>query len=261
MAAGAAGVKGNNLLYSRGKWSIFFAGTGAWCYASAHGFRSVPGADMTDRGSPTSPEREFWERRYTESTYAYGTEPNGFLVEVAGLIPPGPVLCLAEGEGRNAVWLAERGHAVTAVDASAAGLAKAAALAQSRAVLIETVAADLASYPITAGVWSGIVAIFAHLPPQLRRTVHGAAALGLAAGGVFVLEAFTPRQLEYGTGGPQKPDLLYSLHDLREDLAGLDLLIGREVERDVVEGRYHTGRAAVVQVLARRAPGEVRRFR
>ena len=199
-----------------------------------------------------SPEREFWERRYSEPAYAYGTEPNGFLVEVAGRIPPGPVLCLAEGEGRNAVWLAGRGHAVTAVDASAAGLAKAEALARIRAVRIETITADLAAFTLSPESWSGIVAIFAHLPPPLRRAVHRAAAAGLAPGGVFVLEAFTPRQLEFGTGGPQKRELLYTLDDLREDLAGLDLEIGRELERNVVEGSYHTGRAALVQVLARR---------
>ena len=200
---------------------------------------------------PTSPEREFWERRYAEAAYAYGTEPNGFLVEVATRMPPGPVLCLAEGEGRNAVWLAERGHAVTAVDASAAGLAKAEALSLARAVRIETIAADLSTFTIEPGVWSGIVAIFAHLPPRLRRSVHHAAARGLAPGGIFILEAFTPRQLALGTGGPQKPELLYTLEELRTDLAGLDLEIGRELERDVVEGLYHTGRAAVVQVLAR----------
>ncbi len=205
--------------------------------------------------SPGTPEHEFWERRYSESAYAYGTEPNAFLVEVASRIPPGPVLCLAEGEGRNAVWLAGRGHAVTAVDSSAAGLAKAEALANRRAVRIERVIADLASFVIAPEAWSAVVAIFAHLPPQLRRAVHRAAARGLASGGVFVLEAFTPRQLALGTGGPKQPELLYTLDLLREDLTGLDLEVGREVERDVVEGRYHTGRAAVVQVLARCAPG------
>lgn len=207
---------------------------------------------MTDPGTASSPEREFWERRYSETGYAYGTAPNGFLVEVADRIPPGPVLCLAEGEGRNAVWLAARGHAVTAVDASSAGLAKAEALAHARSVRVATIAADLASFSIEPGAWSGVVAIFAHLPPPLRRSVHRAAAQGLISGGVFVLEAFTPRQLALGTGGPQKPELLYSLDELREDLDGLNLEIGREVERDVVEGQYHTGRAAVVQVLARR---------
>lgn len=209
---------------------------------------------MTEPRTPASPGFEFWERRYAEPAYAYGTEPNGFLVEVADRLPSGPVLCLAEGEGRNAVWLAARGHAVTAVDASAAGLAKAVALARTRAVTIATSLADLASFTIEPDAWSGIVAIFAHLPPPLRRSVHRAAVRGLTAGGVFILEAFTPRQLALGTGGPQKPELLYTLEELREDLAGLDLEIGRELERDVVEGRYHTGRAAVVQVLARRVP-------
>ncbi len=214
---------------------------------------------MVDKaGRPASPESAFWERRYSEPAYAYGTEPNGFLVELADRMPPGPVLCLAEGEGRNAVWLARRGHPVTAVDESAAGIAKAEALANMRGVQIATIVADLASFAIEAGAWPGIVAIFAHLPPPLRRSVHRAAARGLAAGGVFVLEAFTPRQLALGTGGPQKPELLYTLEELREDLAGLDLEIGREIERDVVEGCYHTGRAAVVQVLARRAPLPVR---
>ena len=206
---------------------------------------------MTGPRQPASPEREFWERRYAEPAYAYGTEPNGFLVEVADRIPPGPVLCLAEGEGRNAVWLAGRGHAVTAVDASAAGLAKAEALARTRGVRIETIAADLASFTIQPGPGRGSWRSSPTCRPPLRRAVHRAAALGLAPGGVFVLEAFTPRQLAFGTGGPQKPELLYTLDELREDLAGLDLEIGREVERDVVEGLYHTGRAAVVQVLAR----------
>lgn len=199
---------------------------------------------------PAASEREFWERRYSASAYAYGTEPNGFLVEVADRIPAGRVLCLAEGEGRNAVWLAARGHAVTAVDSSATGLAKAEALARTRAVRIETIVADLSSFAIAPGAWSGIVAIFAHLPPQLRRAVHRAAARGLACGGVFVIEAFTPRQLALGTGGPKQRDLLFTLDELREDLTGLDFKVGREMERDVVEGRYHTGRAAVVQVLA-----------
>ena len=193
-----------------------------------------------------------WDRRYAGEDYALGTEPNDFLVGVAPLIPAGPVLCLAEGEGRNAVWLAGRGHRVTAVDASTVGIAKAEALAQSRGVKITTVATDLAAYTIEPGIWAGIVAIFAHLPPALRRAVHRAAAAGIAPGGVFVLEAFTPAQMAYGTGGPSQLELLYQLADLRDDLAGLEIVIGRELEREIHEGVYHTGRSAVVQVLARR---------
>ena len=131
--------------------------------------------------------------------------------EVAPQIPAGPVLCLAEGEGRNAVYLATLGHRVTAVDQSEVGLAKAQRLAKARGVKIETLVTDLADYTITAGAWAGIVATFAHLPPALRRRVHRDVVAGLQPGGVFILEAYTPAQLAFGTGGPKSPELLMTL--------------------------------------------------
>lgn len=191
-----------------------------------------------------------WDALFSEPGYTYGTEPNDFLVEVADKIPAGPVLCLAEGQGRNAVFLAQRGHRVVAVDRSRVGLASAQSLAASRGVGLEAIHADLAAYPIEPGAWSGIVAIFAHLPGLVRQQVHRAAAAGLRPGGVFVLEAYTPAQLAFRTGGPSDLELLMTLELLRQDLAGLELLIGRELERDVIEGRLHRGRSAVVQVLA-----------
>lgn len=198
-------------------------------------------------------EASFWNERYGAAAgYFYGTEPNAFLASVAARIPAGPVLCLAEGEGRNAVFLASLGHAVTAVDQSAAGLAKARQLAAIRGVALATIVADLAAYPITPGAWSGILSIFAHLPQPLRRTVHAALVRGLAPGGVFILEAYTPAQLVFGSGGPKDPALLMQLGDLRGELAGLELLVAQEIERDVREGAGHTGRAAVVQIVARR---------
>ena len=195
-----------------------------------------------------------WDARYSEPGYAYGTAPNDFLRAMAGRIPPGPVLCLAEGEGRNAVFLAELGHAVTAVDASAVGLAKAASLARARAVGLETVHADLADFSIKEGAWAGIVSVFAHLPPALRARLHASVVKGLRPGGVYLLEAYTPQQLAFGTGGPPDAELLMTADALRRELAGLELEICQEVERDVVEGRFHSGRAAVVQLLGRR-PG------
>lgn len=193
-----------------------------------------------------------WNERYSQPCYFYGIEPNEFLAAQAPLIPSGPVLCLAEGEGRNAVHLATLGHEVTAVDQSAAGMAKARQLAASRGVTLATHVADLANFAIEPGAWSGIVSIFAHLPPELRRTVHAAVVHGLAPGGVFILEAYTPAQLASGTGGPKDPTLLMTLSTLREELAGLDLIVAHETERDVREGQGHTGRAAVVQLAARR---------
>ncbi len=198
-----------------------------------------------------------WNERYAAAGHLYGTEPNGFLAAMAPLIPPGPVLCLAEGEGRNAVHLAARGHRVTAVDQSAVGLAKAQRLASTRGVALETVVADLAGYPLSPGGWAGIISIFAHLPVPLRRKVHAAVANGLKPGGVFILEAYTPAQLAFETGGPKDPALLMRLDDLRAELAGLDLSVAREIERDVVEGSGHRGRAAVVQVIGLKPLGKI----
>ncbi len=194
----------------------------------------------------------FWDNRYDVAGHVYGEAPNAFVAEVAPQIPAGPVLCLAEGEGRNAVHLAALGHPVTAVDQSEVGLAKAHRLAKARGVEIKTLATDLADYAIAVGAWTGIVATFAHLPPVLRRRVHRDVVTGLQPAGVFILEAYTPAQLAFGTGGPKSPELLMTLAGLRDELLGLELLVGREIEREVIEGDGHAGRGAVVQILARR---------
>ena len=201
-----------------------------------------------------SDPRPDWDARYSEPGYVFGAEPNDFLREVADRIPPGRVLCLGEGEGRNAVFLAGHGHEVVAVDLSRVGLGKAEALSRERGVRISTVLADVATFPIEPGAWSGIVSLWLHLPPPLRADLHRRCVAGLAPGGAFVLEAFTPRQIEFATGGPQDVERLVTLASLRAELAGLDLEIGRELDREVREGcgRHHNGQAAVVQVLGRR---------
>jgi SAM-dependent methyltransferase len=194
----------------------------------------------------------FWNNRYAVAGHVYGEAPNAFVAQVAPQIPAGPVLCLAEGEGRNAVYLATLGHRVTAVDQSEVGLAKARRLAKTRGVEMETRVTDIANYAIAASAWAGIIATFAHLPPALRRRIHREVVAGLQPGGIFILEAYTPAQLAFGTGGPKSPELLMTLAGLRDELSGLVLLVGREIEREVIEGTGHTGRGAVVQILARR---------
>lgn len=196
----------------------------------------------------------FWDQRYGSAEgYVFGTEPNDFLRGAAAWIPPrGRVLCLGEGEGRNAVFLARRGHDVLAVDQSAAGLAKAADLAARHGVTLATEVADLADYALVPDAWDAVVCIFLHLPPALRARVHRAAVAGLRPGGVFILESYGPAQLGRGTGGPQDAALLPGLSEIKPACAGLELLTARELERRVVEGSGHTGDAAVVQILARR---------
>lgn len=199
------------------------------------------------------PQSGFWDQRYSEPGWAYGTEPNDFLKAEVATIPLGEVLCMAEGEGRNAVFLAARGYRVLAVDQSAAGLAKAHTLATERGVSVRTLQADLADYDFGSELWQGIVSIFVHLPAPLRRLVHRRAAQALAPGGILLLEAYAPAQLELGTGGPREPERLCSLEDLLEDFKGLEILIGRELRRDVMEGKFHKGPGAVVQILARKS--------
>lgn len=200
-----------------------------------------------------------WDERYGTTDYVYGTAPNGFLEAHAHLLPPGEVLCLAEGEGRNAVFLARHGHLVTAVDASPVGLAKARALAARHGVEIETVCADLADYPLGVDRWVGIVSIFAHLPPALRRRVHAQVPAALRPGGLFLLEAYTPEQVALGTGGPKSPELMMDAATLAEELAGLEFLQLEELRREVIEGRGHTGQGAVVQVVARKPDPQLKR--
>ncbi|MBL8721192.1 MAG: class I SAM-dependent methyltransferase [Myxococcales bacterium] len=195
-----------------------------------------------------------WDSRFAADAFVYGEEPNEFLREECGrFAPQSRVLNIGDGEGRNGVFLAERGHHVTSLDLSAVGLAKAARLAAQRGVPLQTLHADLAEWRAGDGSFDVVVSVFCHVPRALRRTVHADLARVLAPGGLFVLTAYRPEQLSFGTGGPKDLDLLFPLAELREELSGLELLVAREVERDVVEGTLHTGRAATVEVVARRS--------
>ncbi|HLT25809.1 MAG TPA: class I SAM-dependent methyltransferase [Zeimonas sp.] len=196
---------------------------------------------------------KFWNARYAGEDYAYGTEPNDFLVAQAPRLPAGlPVLCLADGEGRNGVWLASRGFDVTSVDVAQQGLDKAQALARRAGVAIETVRADVTRYELGEDRWGGIVSIFLHLPQRPRAALHARCVRALAPGGVYVYEAYGERQPEYGTGGPPEPELLARLDDVVAELAGLEIVHRFDGVRPVHEGRHHRGDAHVVQVVARK---------
>jgi SAM-dependent methyltransferase len=190
-----------------------------------------------------------WDERYSEPGFAYGTAPNDFLVSIVDKIPRGKILSLAEGEGRNAVYPASLGYGVTGVDGSEVGLRKAEELATERGVAITTVHADLSEFEIKPEHWDGIIACYCHLPSAIRIPLHQAVVRGLKSGGVFVLEAFSKEQLDYGTGGPQSLDMLMSLDDLKQELAGLELVHAVRIEREVREGSGHTGLASVIQML------------
>jgi SAM-dependent methyltransferase len=190
----------------------------------------------------------FWDERYSGEGFAYGTQPNRWLEGQAGVIRPGGrVLSLGEGEGRNAVWLAEQGFSVDAVDASAVGLEKAQELAARRGVRIRTQVDDLATYRPEPGAYDALVLAFVHLPPTIRSLVHAAGARALRPGGVLIIEAFTPLQLGRPSGGPRQADLLYEVATVRSDFPGVDWLVLEEAEVELDEGPFHRGTAAVVR--------------
>jgi len=191
-----------------------------------------------------------WDERYRAEEYAYGKTPNEFLEANVSSIPKGRVLSLAEGEGRNAVFLAKQGYSVTAVDASPTGLSKARKLAEESGAVVEFIQADLADYDLGENKWDGIVSIFCPLPSSIRKQLHKKVEAGLKRGGVFLLEAYTPDQLKYGTGGGNSVDVMQTTESLRLELAGLRFSHLVELEREVIEGIYHTGIGAVVQAIA-----------
>ncbi len=175
-----------------------------------------------------------WDKRYSEPGFAYDTEPNDFLASsIKHLKPGGTVLCLAEGEGRNSVHLAQNGFQVTAIDNSAVGLQKARNLADEKKVKITTLLADLDDYPIMPESYDGIVSIFCHLPRKIRQKLHKKVFPSLKKGGTFILEAYTPKQLLYGTGGPPQEEMLMDLAEIKEELEPLHLIYAREIEREI----------------------------
>ncbi|WP_445425646.1 SAM-dependent methyltransferase [Alishewanella sp. HL-SH06] len=193
----------------------------------------------------------FWDERYAQENYVYGEMPNDFLVsQIARIKPNSKVLCLAEGEGRNAVYLAQLGHDVTAVDISMVALDKGRRLADNAGVKVRWQQGDLANYALGEEKWDLIVAIFMHLPEAIRDRVFAQIKTALRPDGLFIGEFYRPEQLSFKTGGPQDIKMLYSLCMLDEQLKGLTMSHLQACEREVVEGTGHNGMAAVCQVVA-----------
>ena len=194
-----------------------------------------------------------WDQKFSQKEYSYGIKPNDFLASAANRIPVGGnVLSLCEGEGRNAVFLAEQGLNVSAVDGSQVGLEKARRLAAEKNVCLKTEVADLAYFVIEPGKWDAIVMIFGHLPAPLRKRISKAIVAGLKKGGLLILEGYTPRQLSFKTGGPRDITMLYEPEEIKKELDGLQFDIFQEVERTIIEGDSHTGQGAVLQILAKK---------
>ena len=194
----------------------------------------------------------YWDQRFASTGFVYGEQPNDFLKEHAFGLKAGQALCLAEGEGRNAVFLAELGHQVCAQDISPVGLGKAEELAQRRSINIHTLCCDLAAFHPEPASVDLIAAIWMHLEPELRATVLQRAVEALRPGGHLLIEAYSPKQLGFSSGGPTRRELLIDAAELKHELAALKPLILQEVEREIAEGSAHQGPSAVVQFFGRK---------
>ena len=203
---------------------------------------------------------EFWDQRYVEPGASFGTQPNAFLASQAGLFQRGQrVLVPGDGEGRNGVWLAEQGLMVDTVDASAQGAANARTLAAARGVMLNAVVADLTEWPWPVACYDAVVSIFLHLPHAIRPGLHAKMLAALRPGGLVLLEAYAPAQINHqksGTvGGPQTLDGLFSTEILRADFSGATIVALTEVETRIDEGTRHRGPSSVVRLIARRRGG------
>ena len=197
---------------------------------------------------------QFWDERYATDGYIFGTAPNVFLASQAGLIRSGMrTLAIADGEGRNGVWLAEQGAHVHAVDVSPVALEKARKLAEERRVTVEFEQADVLNWDWPEATYNLVVAIFIQFapPPGCDRIIAGIRRT-LKSGGLLILQGYTPKQLEFGTGGPPNAANMYTADLLRKWFGDWDITHLSEHESFINEGSHHHGMSALVDLVARK---------
>lgn len=198
----------------------------------------------------------FWSARYRSAgdDYLFGTAPSRFLAARAGLFAGlGEVLSVADGEGRNAVWLAEQGCRVTATEISPVALEKAARLARGRHVEVNFVQTDVLDWAWPEAAFDAVLGIFIQfVGPAERAQLFAGMQRAVRPGGLLLLHGYTPQQLAYGTGGPSAVENLYTAALLRAAFAGWEILELQEYEATIAEGAGHVGRSALIDLVVRR---------
>jgi Methyltransferase domain len=197
--------------------------------------------------------QKMWDERFSHAEPVYGDQPNAFLEAQASRFQRGMKLLVpADGYGRNGIWLARQGFSVHTVDLSPVGVERARKKAEAAGLAMTIERADLATWKWPEAEFDGVLAIFMHLPPEVRPKVHGAMLRAVKPGGLVVVEAFSAAQLRYSSGGPKQVELLYTAEMLRRDFAGAEALVLEERETQISEGAMHSGAAAVVDGVFRR---------
>ena len=195
---------------------------------------------------------EFWDVRYGDHEYAYGTQPNVYFKSFIDNNVPGKILLPGEGEGRNAVYAALKGWQVFAVDQSQIGMDKARKLAEAYNVNIDYQVQELSSFEQDMDRYDAIALIFLHLPPHIRENIHQKFVRLLKPGGLLLIDAFSKDQLGRQTGGPPVLEMLYDKAILQNDFRDLKILEMYESIEEYDEGIYHQGEAAVIRMIARK---------
>jgi SAM-dependent methyltransferase len=199
--------------------------------------------------------KEFWNERYGQEAYAYGTEPNAFFKSQLDQLSPGRLLLPAEGEGRNAVYAAKKGFKVSAYDWSEAACAKATKLAEQHQVKIDYQICSLEHLAFAPEQFDALAMIYVHFAQTIRSQNLTRLLSLLKPGGSFIFEAFSDNHLDYqernpAIGGPKDPQVLYSLEGLLSELNGHQLIYSSQEETTLSEGTYHQGLAEVVRIHA-----------
>lgn len=192
---------------------------------------------------------DFWNERYAAVEYVYGIEPNDFFKEQLNLLPAGKILLPGEGEGRNAVYAAQKGWQVDAFDISSAAMQKAQKLANEKQVKINYQIDDLLFFQPKMDFYNTTALIFVHLPRKQRRIVSVKLWESLRQGGKLIMEVFSKEQLNFQTGGPSDAELLYSEAEILSDFPCFKPEMLKTIKRELKEGIYHRGQASVIQFV------------
>ncbi len=194
-----------------------------------------------------------WDTRYAAKEYLFGTAPAGFLTRQAHHLKQGTALAVADGEGRNSVYLAQQGLSVTAFDASGVAVQKAEALARDHGMAIDFQTAKVEDWDWSAAQYDNVVAIFIQFaPPAMRAVIFAGLKRALAPGGTLMLHGYRPEQLAFGTGGPRQMDNLYTESLLHDAFSDMDILQLASYNIEVSEGSGHVGMSALIDMVARR---------
>lgn len=201
-----------------------------------------------------NPDLDRWNERFSSKDYLFGTAPSAFLARQRHRLRPGQTaLAIADGEGRNGVWLAEQGLDVLSIDFSPVALQKARDLAASRGVNLRTQQVDLEDWAWEPERFDVVAAIFIQFArPDLRAAIFQGIKRTLTPGGLLLLQGYRPEQLRYGTGGPPHAENMYTAAILRTAFAGFEILHLEEHDSVISEGRGHHGMSALVDLVARR---------